>query len=378
ERLRQFIKAAVQVVSQGVDRQLAEFVDDGLQLFLQLVEAAGDGRDRHWASMLIEGYLGGARVEIQRDVQLAGQQVAGSRLRSQATLDEHLHQSSGVLFGIAAQSLGQFVVCGAQTVGVDQCADHHGKALGLFVIVELDRYHATDGYAEKLHRRIGVHAAQGLIKAHLHITRRAVGRRHGLAHVAERGELEVLLGELGVGAVIGSTQGDAAVQDRRDRFGVDGEAVGSNRDVAAAGVPEARVVGDELVIRGVYEDLHLDAFAVVCQAERNHLADLKAAKVHRRTNAQRAQIIGVEGELLAFGAKGHGRRCFQADKFAPGFLGASGVRTDEGPGQQRVYAGYTAGADARAYHPELGVFASEGLGVLIQLAGGDNEGSFRL
>src|SRR5690606_5337744 len=254
------------------------------------------------------------------------------------------------------------------------CADHHGKALGLFVIVELDRYHATDGYAEKLHRRIAVQAAQGLIKAHLHITRRAVGRRHGLAYVGEQGELVVLLGELGVGAVIWGTKGDAAGQDRRDRFGVDGEAVGSNRDVDAAGVPEARVVGDELVIRGVYEDPYLDAVAVVCQAERNHLADLKAAKVHRRTNAQGAQIIGVEGELLAFGAKGHGRRCFQADKFAPGFLGASGVRTDEGPGQQRVYAGYTAGADARAYHPELGVFASEGLGVLIQLDGGGNAG----
>src|SRR5690606_25076114 len=91
-----------------------------------------------------------------------------------------------------------------------------------------------------------------------------------------------------------------------------------------------------------------------------------------RANAERAQVVGEQGELLAFDAERYRRRCFQADKFTTGFFGTSGVRPYERAGKQRVDAGYTAGADAWPYDPEFGVLSSERFGVLIQLDRGDD------
>src|SRR5690606_13394979 len=75
---------------------------------------------------------------------------------------------------------------------------------------------------------------------------------------------------------------------------------------------------------------------------------------------------------LALDAKGHWWRRFQADELAAGFLGPSGIRTDEGAGQQGVDAGYATGTDTRSHDPELGVLAGKGLGVLIQFDRGDD------
>ncbi len=43
-----------------------------------------------------------------------------------------------MLLGVAAQGLGQLVVSGAQAVGENHRADHHGEVLVLLVVVELD------------------------------------------------------------------------------------------------------------------------------------------------------------------------------------------------------------------------------------------------
>src|SRR5690606_38595091 len=256
--------------------------------------------------------------------------------------------------------------------GEDHRADHHGEVLVLLVVVELDRHHAANGYAEKFHWRIDIEAAQGLVEAHLYVAWRAVRGGHGPAHVGKQREFAVLCGGSGVGAVVGGAEGDAAGEYRRERLGIDSKAVGGNRHVDTAGVPEARVVGDEVVVGRVDEHLDLDTLAIVGQAERDHLTNLEAAKIQRRADAERAQVIGVQGELLALDAKGHRWRRFQADELATGFLGPSGIRADEGAGQQGVDAGYTTGADTRPYDPELGVFAGKGFGMLVQLDRGDD------
>ncbi len=118
-----------------------------------------------------------------------------------------------------------------------------------------------------------------MVEAHLHVAWRAVRRGHRSAHVGKQGEFAVLCGGFGVGAVVGGAEGDAAGEYRRERLGIDGKAVGGDRYVDATGVPEARVVGDEVVVGRVDEHLDLDTLAIVGQAERDHLANLETAKV---------------------------------------------------------------------------------------------------
>src|SRR5690606_41317413 len=104
---------------------------------------------------------------------------------------------------------------------------------------------------------------------------------HVPAHVGKRGAFAVLGGGSGVRAVVGGTEGNVAGKYRRERFGIDGKAVGGNRHVDTAGVPEARVVGDEVVVGRVDEHLDLDTLAIVGQAERDNLANLETAKIQR-------------------------------------------------------------------------------------------------
>ena len=63
---------------------------------------------------------------------------------------------------------------------------------------------------------------------------------------------------------------------------------------------QKRVPGvDVLVVGRVDEDLDLDRLAVARQVVRDDLADLQAAVVDRRADAQRAQVVGLQHELPA-------------------------------------------------------------------------------
>ena len=83
-------------------------------------------------------------------------------------------------------------------------------------------------------------------------------------------------------------------------------------DVDAAGMPEARVGADELVVRRVDEHAQRDAAAVAVELVGRHLADLDAPEVHRRADVERADVACAQQELPARGVARDDGRHLQA------------------------------------------------------------------
>ena len=128
--------------------------------------------------------------------------------------DEAAEQIGSALLGIAFIEFQQLLVGLTQAAGVDDRADHHREALGLFVVIQLDRYHPAEGHAQKLHWRIHIQPAQGLLEAHLHIARLAIIGGHGLIHAVVQGEHAFLGDGLDIGAVHRCAEGNPARQNR--------------------------------------------------------------------------------------------------------------------------------------------------------------------
>ncbi|MNG09641.1 hypothetical protein D3C84_930650 [compost metagenome] len=108
----QFDEVAVQVAGDALDRQLVDLVDHALQFFLQLLEAARNGRDRDWTGGRIEHDFLRFGVEVERNVELTGQQIAAPGLGPQTVFDEGAHQTyaSGFVVGVMLQHLEHFGV----------------------------------------------------------------------------------------------------------------------------------------------------------------------------------------------------------------------------------------------------------------------------
>ncbi|MNJ53796.1 hypothetical protein D3C77_492060 [compost metagenome] len=88
----QFAQAAVQVAGNAFQRQLGNALHHSLQLLLQLLQATWQRRDGDRVGGLVEGHLGGIRVEVQGNEHLPGDQVAATRLGPQPMFDEGADQ----------------------------------------------------------------------------------------------------------------------------------------------------------------------------------------------------------------------------------------------------------------------------------------------
>ena len=130
----------------------------------------------------------GLGVEVQGNVQLAGQQVAGAGLGTQAVFDEGADQpyASGFVIGVMIERLEHFDVGLAQALRVDHDADIDRKGAFFLVEIQIDRHHLADFDAEEFHRRIDLEPAQGLIEAHGQVLRLAVWRGEGGLLVVEQ------------------------------------------------------------------------------------------------------------------------------------------------------------------------------------------------
>lgn len=113
-----------------------------------------------------------------------------------------------------------------------------------------------------------------------------LGGGEGGLLIGEQFEILVVGGGNVVGAVIRRTEGNAADQHGRQRFGLHRKAVGADIDVDAAGVPEPGVFGDERVVWRMDEHLDVHAFALGIEGVSNHLTDRNLAVVNRRTDIQ--------------------------------------------------------------------------------------------
>ena len=367
----QFDQVAVEIAGNALDRQLIDLGNHGFEFFLQLFEVARNRRNHDRAHIGIEGDFFRFRVEVQGDVQLPGQQIAGASLGAQAVFDEGTDQphTAGFIVGVMFQGLEHFLVSLTQALRIDHDADIDREAVFLRVEIEIDRDHLANLHALEFDRSINLEPAQCLIEAQGQVLRLAVGWGQGGLLVLEQFVGIFLSRRLIVGIVFRRTEGNAADQQGRQGFGLDCEAVGADVHIDATGIPETGVLGDVLIIGGVDEQVDVHPLTVRVQRIGHDLADRDLAVVHRRADIQRPQVLGMQGEALARLAVGDGRRVFQAlEIFRPG-IGLADIGADVIPGQQGVDTRHAASADTRAHHPEFGVFAGEAFRLLGQLDG---------
>jgi hypothetical protein len=99
---------------------------------------------------------------------------------------------------------------------------------------------------------------------------------HGLSPFFEQREFAVRSGFRLINRIGRALKRQPANQDRHERLRVDLDASRIERDVDAACVPEAGVVGHVFIVRGVDEDMQRHAFAVGVKRIGSNLADLQS------------------------------------------------------------------------------------------------------
>ena len=169
-------------------------------------------------------------------------------------------------------------------------------------------------------------------------------------------------------------EGDAALQQRDQAVDVERGAARADLDREAAGVPEARALGQPQVVGGVDEgvDRHV---AGVGQLDVLDAPDLDALEEHRRADRQRsaggrpqphphARLVG-RGQRLA-------RQALEAVDARPGVVVPRGADVDAR--EHGLDAGDPLGGDARAHDPELGVGVDVAGDVLVHARGDDDLG----
>jgi len=124
-------------------------------------------------------------------------------------------------------------------------------------------------------------------------------------------------------------------------------------------MPPARILADELVVRGVHEDRHGDAIAILVQREADHLAHAQAVEEQRRTHVDGAEAVRMQGIQLALLVTGHGGRVFHADEVLFFGFRLARVDADVGTRQQGAQPRHAAGTDLRAHHPEARIGGGE-------------------
>ena len=168
-------------------------------------------------------------------------------------------------------------------------------------------------------------------------------------------------------AFVGQVKGDAAAEDGDQGLGVDLQPLGIERNLDAAGIPEAGVLGHAGVVRGLDKDLDVHRAAVRTKAVAHHLAHLDLAVIDRHTDVERTERLGGEPEMAARLADRDHRRHLQAGELFRRLTATAHVHADVGAGQDRAQAGDRAAAETRPDHPEAGLVGQVGLGLLDEL-----------
>ena len=242
---------------------------------------------------LVHRHVGHVRVEVEVDVEVAGQEVAGLELGPQAAPDQRLH-------GGGRHRLAGVGVDRADALRLDLDRGLDDEGLALVAVGETDVRHRADPDAADLDRGALLEPAGRAVELDQ--------ERHATAGVRLRGGVRVgVEGELGVGGrgrgVVGGGRGlelDAADQEGLHRGHVDLEPAAVGRDVEPARVPEPGLLVDELVVGGLDEHVDLERLALVGgELVAQHLPGLDAAVVDRGAAAERAQRVGAQHEGAA-------------------------------------------------------------------------------
>ena len=122
------------------------------------------------------------------------------------------------------------------------------------------------------------------------------------------------------------------------------------------------------------EHAYEDFLAVLGHLVGQHLADLDATVIDRRTGGVGAQFVGDQGELLARIVGGYDRRLLEADEFPFGFSTLARIDIDESAGDQGAQTRDALQADTRPDDPETSRFRQVWLSALFHLGRNDHAG----
>ena len=168
-----------------------------------------------------------------------------------------------------------------------QLGDRPGK-----VAAHVDLAQRADLYAIEDHRR-----ASGLQAADVVQLQLDPETGLGCLEVLVQAEGEGRIGRRAVLTMFRGGEGDATGGQADQRLGAQLEAGQAAAEADAAGVPETGVLAHQVGIGRLDEDLDLDGALVLAEAVALDLTDLDLPVEHRTALVQRAEAIGLEGDV---------------------------------------------------------------------------------
>ena len=281
-----------------------------------LVQAVGHGRqlDRATGSMSTfdRRRLG---EEVERHVDLAGQQVAGAQLRAQALADQ---RTAGARSGVQ-RDCPRCRSCGtrgagdrgrpATSTGIRNSRSSRSNSTPIDLTSPITMPRKSTGAP-------GERPRSDWLKYNSMLIATAVGLLHGQRFRRRPARKRC--------SPAPSGPPHRRAPGRRCRPAARWPATGCaactplalSSHVEAAGMPEARVDADELVVGRVDEHAQRDAAAVAIELVGRDLAHLDAPEVHRRADVERADVAGAQQVLPARGVARDDRRRLEALEFA--------------------------------------------------------------
>ena len=375
-RRTRVLQCVFQVRTDLLEADARDAFEDFRHLRLQVAAAAGEGGNQGRGQRRVECGLGRLGLELERDIRLAGDQVAALELGTQAAVDQ-VFEEHRIGLGGATQWREEIAPRIAETGREDLGHHLHWKAARAFVVLHRHRAHRADLGAQHLHTCAGCKATHSRRKHHANALGNAIG--HGERGLAVVEQHKALAGgrRRRLGGAWRGGKGDPARHQRRDRLGVDVQAGRTHADVDAARIPEAGLRRHQRFIRRFDQHLHIQPVALRVERVAHHPADAGAPVVHRRAHLERAQVGGVQHEPAPGLTAQHEGRHLQACEMGFVLARFAGIAVDVHAREQRAQAADARRADARAHDPELGVAHRHAGGRLVQAHGCDHAAAVR-
>ncbi len=209
------------------------------------------------AGMDIRNVAGGASGKnIQRDIQLPCQQIAGAQLRAHAIRDHAGKQAARRAFHIAHVFFPHDSRHGTEAVRVDRAADNGKEPLAFPVQVQIDRIHLPHGDAVEIHGRADAQSRTDWSKRMriFSASRSGLARAVFLAIVDAEPRVRVRDSPRFIPDVL---EREATHRERHQGLRADFQAIRAQAEIEAAGIPEACRGGDEAIIGRVDENLNV-------------------------------------------------------------------------------------------------------------------------
>ncbi len=266
--------------------------------------------------------------EVERDIELAGEQVAGAQLRAQAAGDELL-QDDGIAraVGIAQQRLAHRAeaqridvgqrprpgsACAARRTGARRCG--HGRSRRRAGRSPAPGARPRTDWSKIIRTGTATPSAGASAERRSAKSVKTVFSGAGGARAASGGASKA--------RPPASTEASVCVLTLRPlAFSV--------RSMPLA-FQKRRVQRHELLVRRLDEDLHRQLVAVGIERVADDAADRRAAMEHRRADVERAEVLGAQHEDRARLAAQHEGRRLEADELAARLGRDAGVGADVG------------------------------------------------